>query len=413
MSLTCVITACVAATALRAESGVAIPVEGQPFAASLAGIDDSWSLRFETEDGPRELPAAELVRWGTAPELNGEPIIVLADGGLLIGEVREIEGEHVAVNSFLFGDVRLPLSRVRGIVFHPPAERLERERLLDRMATAEGSRDRLLLENGDVVEGLLAGGGRRGVQGPPAPQETPQLETLRMQVDDGVAEVPLERIEALVFNPSLVEAPAAGGRRAWVGFEDDGLLLVDRVESQSGLTTLVLPGGMRVRTDDEGFRDSAQLVQPIGGAAVYLSDLEPLGYRHIPYLTLSWEYGRDRNVLGGRLRSGARTYLKGLGMHSTSRLAYRLEEKYERFEAELALDDAAGREGSVIYRIYTAGASGEWTPVFESPLVRGGDPPLPILVEVSGARAMALIVEYADRGDVQDYANWLDARLEL
>jgi hypothetical protein len=33
-------------------------------------------------------------------------------------------------------------------------------------------------------------------------------------------------------------------------------------------------------------------------------------------------------------------------------------------------------------------------------------------VNLQGAKAIALIVEHADRGDVQDYANWLDARLE-
>jgi hypothetical protein len=391
---------------------VAVPVEGEPFSATLAGIDDDWNLRFESDDGPRELPAAALVRWGEAPELDDRPLVVLAGGGVLIAEVREIGAEQVVADSVLFGDVRLPLSRVRGIVFHPPAERLERDRLLDQVANATGSRDRLLLENGDVVEGLLSGGGRPAVQGPPAPQDVPRLEAIRIQVADGTAEVPVERVAALVFNPSLVERPAAAGQRAWIGFGDDGLFLVDRIESQSGLTTLVLPGGVRLRTDDEGFRDSVQFVQPVGGDVVYLSDLEPLGYRHIPYLTLAWDYGRDRNVLGGRLRAAGRVYVKGLGMHSTSRLAYRLDGKHARLEAELALDDDAGREGSVIYRVYTTGASGGWTPAYESPIVRGGDPPRPISVEISGARAIALIVEHADRGDIQDHANWLDARLE-
>jgi hypothetical protein len=36
---------------------------------------------------------------------------------------------------------------------------------------------------------------------------------------------------------------------------------------------------------------------------------------------------------------------------------------------------------------------------------------LPISVDVSQAQALALIVDFADRGDVLDRAAWLDARL--
>jgi hypothetical protein len=169
---------------------------------------------------------------------------------------------------------------------------------------------------------------------------------------------------------------------------------------------------MRLQTDRESFLQALQFVQPVGGQAVYLSDLAPIGFRHIPYLTLAWGYGQDRSVLGGRLRSGGAAYLKGLGMHSTSRLAYRLDGKYKRLKAELALDETAGREGSVVYRVYTADESGQFKPAYESPIVRGGDPPTAISIDVTGARGLALIVEHADRGDVQDHANWLDARLE-
>jgi hypothetical protein len=389
----------------------AVPAEGEAFAAQLAGIDADWNITLETESGPRRIAAAELVRWGTAPDLTRGPMIVLADGGVVVAEIREIDGEQLSADSLLFAQTRFPLSRLRGVIFEPPADRLERDRLLNRVMTAAGSRDRLLLQNGDVVEGQFASSGRQR-QGPPAPREAVRLEAIKMQVENGVLEAPLDRVAAVIFNPSLVRTPSLRGLTAWIGFGDDALIVAEKIESRNGLTTISLPGGIELQTDDAGFRDSAQLVQPLGGAAVYLSDLTPLGYRHIPYLTLAWDYGRDRNVLGGRLRSGGRTYLKGLGMHSTSRLAYRLDGNPQRFEAELALDDSAGRDGSVIFRVYTSGDAGQWQPAFESPVIRGGDPPMPISVNIGGARGLALIVEHADRGDVLDHANWLDARLE-
>jgi len=42
---------------------------------------------------------------------------------------------------------------------------------------------------------------------------------------------------------------------------------------------------------------------------------------------------------------------------------------------------------------------------------RGGDAPKSISVDVAGADAMTLVVDYADRGDELDHADWLDARL--
>jgi hypothetical protein len=49
--------------------------------------------------------------------------------------------------------------------------------------------------------------------------------------------------------------------------------------------------------------------------------------------------------------------------------------------------------------------------VYESPIVRGSNQPIPISVDVAGVQRMALIVDFAERGDALDYANWLNARL--
>ena len=48
---------------------------------------------------------------------------------------------------------------------------------------------------------------------------------------------------------------------------------------------------------------------------------------------------------------------------------------------------------------------------FASPILRGGDPPVPVSVDVRGGKKLELVVDYADRADVLDHADWLDARL--
>jgi alpha-galactosidase len=152
-----------------------------------------------------------------------------------------------------------------------------------------------------------------------------------------------------------------------------------------------------------------QLVQPRSPQVAYLSDLTPLGYKQIPLVGSQWHFGDDRDLLGGRLRSGGAIYAKGLAMHSASRLAYDVA-GWRRLEGEVALADAAGLQGSVVFKVLLETAEG-WRPAYESPVARGGDAPRPFSVELQGAARAALLVEYADRGDVWDHAQWLGIRL--
>jgi hypothetical protein len=79
-----------------------------------------------------------------------------------------------------------------------------------------------------------------------------------------------------------------------------------------------------------------------------------------------------------------------------------------RFEALAAIDQSAGRGGSVRFRVLLDGVE-----KYASPVVRGGEPPVPVSVELGGAKWLELVVDAADRTDVLDRADWLDARLIL
>ena len=101
--------------------------------------------------------------------------------------------------------------------------------------------------------------------------------------------------------------------------------------------------------------------------------------------------------------------MKGLGVHSVARLEYALEGqggRAKRFEAELGIDDSTVGQGSVRFRVLVDGQE-----KFASPIIRGGAKPLPVAVDVSKGTKLELIVEYADRADVLDHADWLNARL--
>jgi hypothetical protein len=84
---------------------------------------------------------------------------------------------------------------------------------------------------------------------------------------------------------------------------------------------------------------------------------------------------------------------------------------YRRFEAQIALDETAGFEGSAIFKVLLESAPGEWRTAYESLPVRGGDAPRQVAIDLAGAARIALVVDFADRGDVCDWADWLEARL--
>lgn len=142
------------------------------------------------------------------------------------------------------------------------------------------------------------------------------------------------------------------------------------------------------------------------GKLVYVSDLKPAEMRLVPYLDGSFSLGRDRSVGGRPLRLAGKAYARGLGAHSRSDVTYALDGGFQTFAATLGIDDAVGAAGSVIFRVF-----GDDKPLFESPVVRGGDVPIELKLPVKGVLLLRLEVDYADGGDTADQADWADARL--
>ena len=372
---------------------------GESFVGRLVEINTQGSMTFASMGVEHTIKRNDLISWGTRREAEGGAHVVLADGSLLVADVIDIDRDTLRIESELWDETQLPLELLRGIVFYPPMDPLQRDRLLDRVRNgAKGlTSDQLLLDNGDTVPGTLVGMRDAEVQ---------------WQTDSGDVTIDIGRVRALIVNPSLVARPSSDGHSMLVGLRDGSLLVAEQVSAGSAGGELTLPGNIHLRPyPDQNLRTEVVLVRPLGQHVTYLSDLEPLGYKHIPFLDLNWKYGADRNVAGGMLRSGGQLHTKGLGMHSTSRLAYRLDGPYRRFEAELGIDDLTEGRGSVTYRVFTDTGDGNWNVVYKSSIVRGTDPVLPISVDIEGARRLSLIVDFADRGDELDHANWLSARL--
>ena len=101
----------------------AVPAEGDPFAAALAGVDGNWQITLDVGGKPRTMPAADLAWWGTCNEPAKGPVVVLARGGLL------------ACTSPRFDDIfGLSAGRAHGMPFLDLVATVDQERVAEALA---------------------------------------------------------------------------------------------------------------------------------------------------------------------------------------------------------------------------------------------------------------------------------------
>jgi hypothetical protein len=148
------------------------------------------------------------------------------------------------------------------------------------------------------------------------------------------------------------------------------------------------------------------LVHAINGAVSYLSDREPNGTIYEPYIGPTRLFRRNSTVSGEVLRVGGRVFDRGLGTQSRTLLVYKLEPGSKRFQAQVALDDRAGPLGNVVFKVRVDNAMR-----FESPPMASGEPAKVVDVDLTGAKLLILMTEFGERGDVQDHADWIEARI--
>jgi hypothetical protein len=399
----------------RGETLWAHPLVGKPFRAAFERVSSRGVIHFHRPS--QEVKLEDLFQWGAPQENLIQTELILSSGGTLVSDLMEIRDDQVIIGSphdaffpttiWLSGP--LPRSMVRAVLFRPPADDQQRDRLLEQLRAPQTS-DIAWLDNGDRLRGTFLG-----------PREANELadnsHAWQWQVGASSMEIDRSRVLAMAWKSEPPDGSAAPPPELTIGFRDGSLLPVASIrrdDRQSGLPPrIVLEWGedVQVTMDEVTFSRQVCFLQPKQTRVIYLSDLEPLGFRHVPTFTVTWPLGEDRNVLGGRLRYGDSWAEKGLGMHSVSRVAYELPPEVERFQAELVLDRSAGREGSIRGRVYTQSGDSAWSLVAESEILRGGDAPWHVDVELGSAERLALIVDAADFGSRRDRANWLNARL--
>ena len=107
------------------------------------------------------------------------------------------------------------------------------------------------------------------------------------------------------------------------------------------------------------------------------------------------------------LKLAKKTYKHGLGTHSTSVIRVRLSKPAKAFLAEAGIDnnwDTQGTHGSVVFAVEVDGKE-----AYRSGIRRGSDQPLPVQIELDGAKDFTLRVFDGGDGPTHDQADWADA----
>ncbi len=412
------------AAAIAAETvPLAFPVAEAPLAAQLAGIDPQWNISLKAAGKVRVLHARELAYWGRYRDAEAGPQILLADGSvirsdlLLLDERQAVLGDVTGLGRGQWDESRLPRAALAAILWQPPADRGERDRLLLSLLGEAATEDRLILLGGVSLAGTLSAAPRGGpFAAEHARPGDEEFELVRRGRGEPL-KIPAARVVAVRLAGAAAESRPAGAMTAWLGLADGSLVRARQIAVKGNAVTLALAAGGELVTTltgrkdaDKKFWDEVTYLEPASPRATWLSDAAGLDYRHIPFVSIERPLSLDTSALGTRLRADGAVFRKGLGMPTAARVAA-LTAGYRRFEAEIALDESAGLAGSVICKVLLQSAAGQWTTAYESPPLRGGDAPRQVSLDIAGAARLVLLTDFSDRGDSLDYANWLHARL--
>jgi hypothetical protein len=317
--------------------------------------------------------------------------VLFTNGDRVPGKVLGLRDEQLRFQADIGAgrELTVPLSAVSVLWFAAPGQTDDVEALQRRLATEKRTQDSVLLRNGDVVEGTLV-----------------SLNEGAVQVEADGKQVDLDRTKVAVIacNTELSRTPRPRGAYARAVLANGGRLSLASAQADGRTLTGTTLQGVTVRLPLQ----ELLALDVRQGRAVYLSDLKPRRYEHVPYLGTAWPWVADASVTGRDLRLGGSVYDKGLGVHSESRLTYDLAGGYRWFEAVVGLDEKTGRDGSVRIRVLVDGKPQD---VGGDRELTGQDAPRVLRVRTDGAKELTLVVEFGRGGDVADHVNWADARL--
>ncbi len=92
-------------------------------------------------------------------------------------------------------------------------------------------------------------------------------------------------------------------------------------------------------------------------------------------------------------------------MHAPSKVSFTLNGEYNKFIADIGVDDEVGHLGSVIFKV-----QGDGIIIYESEIMKGDSPTEKIDIDISDYNKLELIVSNAGDNQHYDHADWAGAQ---
>ena len=402
--------AAAAAPRRRLELGGRVHDDVVPLAVD--GEQSRWRSGADVDEGGRELtvPTRMVVGWGLWPPVPQGPIVLLADGGLIAGRIEAADDASVTVRSASLGRLVLPGGSVVGWRAGPSIGPGPLDSTTDAARDPTGTAARMLLDNGDELS---------------ARHMTWRDGRLDLAVRNGSVTVPERVVRAIDFGrPASQREAAAPLPRILAALADGSWLEVESLHTgvtpgPAGLAAaedariaLVTAAGLGPQAV-ECFAADVVALAVDAGATTRLGTREPVAFMQAPLLAEQgrWPLTHGRTVTGGWPTLRGETASTALGMHAPATARFAVPVPGGRFESRVGIDDTAGLGGSVVVRVRPAADAAPGRDAFVSPVLRGGERPLDVRVDLGSATAVELVVEPADGGDVLDRVLWLDPRV--
>jgi len=356
----------------------------------LTALGPKWAATI----GGTAIPAGQLVELHQVgqprpPLPVNRPHLLFVNGDRWPGSVADVKSDRVRFQPE-FGlkqELSIPLNTLSVLWLNPPRTGDERDPLDAVWLAAKRPHDQVRLINRDTLSGTLLS----------VDQSSVTVEDARRPMT-----APRDRVVAIALNSELAKAATPKAPYARAVLTTGARLTLTEALVQDGRLVGKTSAGVTVRL----LLGDVVSLTIHGGAAVALGELEAHRYEHTPFLGVRWPFTVDHSTAGGPLQIGADTFDRGIGLHSQSRLTYRLPSGATRFEAWLGID-AAGRIGQVFASVEVDGRVR-----FGPSEVKGGQPAQRVVIPLTATVSnLTLVVDFGPAGDVQDHVIWADARL--
>ena len=381
-----------ASITMAQKPATSIPVQvvtagGQQLSLQLDEIRDG---QLHCEGSTLPLADLMLIDAGRRVSLPNMPVqVYLTSGGNLPAARIEFAAERFRVHT-AWGLVDLAPDNVAGVIL---ASNAERSRFDLAMKSRSVEQDQVIADAGNnqqLLSGLI---------------ESIDSERLMLNYQGSSRSISLTKVIAFIsadLKPQMPPGPLANVRLI------DGGSLSGVIQGLvAGKLTINLPAGTTLAIP----WSQVSAVSISSSSFAWISDLEPTSQDFSPLATLPFTARNDTSVDGNPMTlvwnsSGARrTYHKGIGTRSASRIEFENTGDYQRLVATVGIDSETDGKGDCQVSVW-----GDDIQLWSAEITGAGDP-VPLDISIDGMKRITLVVRVGRGLDMGDHVDWAEARL--